>query len=332
MERITIIGLGLIGGSLALALKRAELGDVEIAGCARTRETLRKAKSAGAIDVAEGYPADAVRGARLVIIATPITAMRETFEEIAPALGEGAIVTDVASTKGEVARWAAELLPRNVHFIGGHPMAGKEHAGFNAADADLFRGRPWVVAPSVSASEAAVQTVIGIAQLVGARTLLMDPLEHDSYVAAISHLPLVLSAVLFSTAFSSAAWPEIAQLASTGFRDATRLASGPPEMAEGIMATNRDNVLHWMDRFDQELDRFRELIRNGDAAAVLEAFEHVRAERDIFMQRGAPTRSIEAPRQGLPGFADVILGSKIADAMRRSEQIIRDMESREKRR
>jgi prephenate dehydrogenase len=241
------------------------------------------------------------------------------------------IVTDVASTKGDVTRWAQELLPAHAHFIGGHPMAGKEHAGFDEADPDLFRDRPWVIAPSVSAGEGAVQTVVGIAQLTGARTLLMDPLEHDSYVAAISHLPLVLSAVLFSTAFGSAAWPEIAQLASSGFRDATRLASGPAAMAEGIVATNRDNVLHWMDRFDQELDRFRELFRNAQPGAIREAFEHIREERETFIERGAPGRSMEAPKPTM-GFTDMIFGTKIADAMRRSEQIIRDMEAREKKR
>jgi len=332
MERIAIIGLGLIGGSLALALKRADLSDVQIAGVARTRETLRKARSAGAIDVGEGYASDAVRGARVVVVATPILAIREVFEEIAPALDEGAIVTDVASTKGDVARWAQELLPAHADFVGGHPMAGKEHAGFDEADANLFRGRPWVIAPSVSAGESSVQTIVGIAQLTGAQTLLMDPLEHDSYVAAISHLPLTLASALFSVAFGSAAWPELAGLASSGFRDTTRLASGSPEMAHDIVMTNRENMLHWIDRFQDELSRFRGMIASGESELVLEAFGKPQLERDNFMLNGPPRREMAGPEIETIGLGDLLLGSKISGYLKKQQELIRDMEAREKKR
>jgi len=154
MERIAIIGLGLIGGSIGLALKRSSIKELHVVGTARTRDTLQRAKKLGAIDEEARTAGEAVRDARLVIIAAPILATRPLFEEIAPALLPGAIVTDVGSTKANVMRWAKELLPATAHFVGGHPMAGKETSGIDAADADLFREKTWVVVPSVTAGGA----------------------------------------------------------------------------------------------------------------------------------------------------------------------------------
>lgn len=327
MERIAIIGLGLIGGSLGLAIRRGALEGIEVVGTARTRETVRKAKKLGAIDVEAATVAEAARGARLVIIASPIMATKQVLEEIAPELEAGAIVTDVCSTKGDVAGWAKELLPEGVHFVGGHPMAGKETAGIDAADADLFRDKAWVIAPSAEAGEGAVATVIGLAQLAGAVPMFMDPQEHDSYVAAISHLPLLLSSALFSVAFGSAAWPELAALASSGFKETTRLASGSAEMAHDIMMTNRENVLHWLDRYIEELRRYREVIAKGESAEVIEAFARPQMERDTYMRAGPRKRETGAPVETV-SLSDVLLGSKLKEFMRKPEQIIRNMEQR----
>ena len=327
MERVAIIGLGLIGGSLALAIKRANIEGLQVIGTARTRETLQKAKKMGAIDTDAPTAADAVRGARLVVIASPIMAARSIMEEIAPALAPGAVVTDVGSTKANVARWAKELLPSTVSFVGGHPMAGKEQAGIAAADPDLFKSKAWVIAPSVSASEAAVNTVVGLAQLTGATPIFMDPDEHDSYVAAISHLPLLLSSALFSVAHGSAAWPELAQLASSGFRDTTRLASGSPEMAHDIVLTNRDNVIHWLDRFIDELRRFRGIVAGGASEEVIEAFTKAQLERDNYMVNGPPQREAGEPIPKI-SLGDMIVGSKVMDYMRKQQEIIKAAEAR----
>ncbi len=327
MERIAIIGLGLIGGSLGLAIKRAGLKDVQVAGTARTRETMQKAKKLGAIDIEARTAAEAVRDARLVVVASPIMTTRHIFEEIAPALMPGAVVTDVGSTKGNVARWAKELLPAHADFVGGHPMAGKEHAGIAAADADLFKGRAWVIAPSVTAAESSGQTVVGLAQLAGATPLFMDADEHDSYVAAISHLPLLLSSALFSVAFGSAAWPELAQLASSGFRDTTRLASGSPEMAHDIMLTNRENVLHWLDRFIEELQRFRAVVAEGESKRVIETFAKAQIERDTFMTAGPPRRSTGEAIETV-SLGDMLLGSKVSGYMKKQQEIVKTMEDR----
>jgi prephenate dehydrogenase len=332
VERIAIIGLGLIGGSIALALKQGGLRDIEIAGTARTRDTLQKARKLGVIDIDEPTPADAARGAKLVIIATPILATQAVLQEIAPVLEEGAVVTDAGSTKENVMRWARETLPAHAHFIGGHPMAGKESFGIDAADAGLFRGKTWVVVPSVEAPEGALNTVLAVIQACGAEPAFMDASEHDSYVAAISHLPLTVASALFSVAFGSAAWPELASLASSGFKDTSRLASGSPEMAHDIVMTNRENLLHWIDRFQEELYRFREVVAAGESQGVLEAFARAQLERDNFMMNGAPSRQVASGPVEKISLSDMLLGTAITGYMRKQQDMIKDMESREKKR
>ena len=326
MARIAIIGLGLIGGSLGLALKRSRLRDVEFAGYARSRETREKARKMGAIDRAASDAADAVRDAAVVIIATPIAAIPDIMEQIAPALPRDCVVTDAASTKGEVMRWAEELLPHHVSFVGGHPMAGKERSGIDVADAALFEGKPYCIVPSVRAKETAVNTVVGLANLVGASPVFMDAEEHDSYVAAISHLPLVVSAALFSLAHDSAAWPEMAQLASSGFRDVTRLASGSPEMSEDICRTNTENIIHWLDRMVAELRKYRDLIRGDDEEALFKAFARVQLERDAFMAGGAKVKRPERPVEAGIGLSDLLMGHWAAS---RTREVMKAVESQE---
>jgi prephenate dehydrogenase len=326
-QRIGIIGLGLIGGSIGLALKQGGLKDVEIRGVARSRDTARKAQKLGAIDAEAMTPADAVKGARLVIVASPILTFPGIFDEIAPALEEGAVVTDAASTKGKIGRWAKEKLPAHAFYVGGHPMAGKEHQGIEHAEATLFKDKPWVICPSVDAPEHAVNTVVGLAQICGAEPIFMDPDEHDAYVAAVSHLPLALAAALFSVTNASQAWPELASLASSGFRDTTRLASGSPEMAHDIVQTNRDHILHWLDRMQGELSRFREVIAGGDSKKISETFTRAQLERDNYMINGPPRRDTAEPVAKV-SLGDFLLGSKVSEYMRKQEEMIRASEER----
>jgi prephenate dehydrogenase len=332
MERIAIVGLGQIGGSIGLALRRAALKDVSVVGTARTRETMQRAKKLGAVDETTPIAAEAVAGARLVIVAVPILATPAVFEEIAPALAPGAVVTDAGSTKGNVMRWARELLPDTVHFVGGHPMAGKETPGIESADGDLFREKTWVIVPSVTADDAAVRAVVGLAQLAGATPVFMDADEHDSYVAAISHLPLALSSALFSVAFQSAAWPELAQLASSGFLGATRLASGSPEMAHDIMISNRDNVLHWIDRFQDELSRLRATIAAGESKDVMEAFTKPQLERDNFAINGAPSRELPGAAIEKVSLSDLLLGSAVSGMLKKQQEYLKASDERERER
>ncbi len=284
MPRVAIIGLGLIGGSIGLALKRADLPDLEIVGHDAEFGVNGRARKLGAIDKEARHPAQAAEGAALVIIATPILQVRPALEAIAPALGEGAVVTDTASTKSDVMRWAAELLPDDVSFIGGHPIAGKEMPGIDAADAALFEGRPWAIVPAINATEAAIKTVESFISLTGAIPTAIDAEEHDSYLAAVSHLPLMVSTALFSLASRSQAWPELAAVAGPGFRDATRLASTSPSMSHDISLTNRQNLVHWLDRYIEELGSLRDIIDSSETQEELsERFATVQTARDAFM-------------------------------------------------
>lgn len=289
MPRLAIIGLGLIGGSIGLAIKRAKLADLEVVGHDLEYGVNGKARKAGAIDIEARHPAAAVEGAAVAVIATPILQIPDVLRQIGPAMGEGAVVTDTASTKTEVLRWAEEELPEGVSFIGGHPIAGKEQSGIGAADADLFKDRPWVLTPPLHAPEHAIETVENLVALIGARPVLMDAAEHDSYMAAVSHLPLLAATTLFSLASRSQAWPELAALAGPGFRDTTRLASTSPNLSHDISMTNRDNLVHWLDRYDEEIRRFRELIANAESQQELvEAFAKVQAARDAFLVAPPP--------------------------------------------
>jgi prephenate dehydrogenase len=332
MGTVGIIGLGLIGGSLGLALKRARLQNLEVIGYDRDRDVETRALRAGAVDRLARSAEDLAAEAALVIIATPILSVEKTLKAIAPHLQKGAVVTDTASTKGTVVRWARDILPEGVHFVGGHPMAGKESSGPEAAEAGLFEGRPYVIIPSVSASEGAVNAVVGLAEAVGARPTFLDPDEHDAYAAAVSHVPLVASIALFTLVRSSSAWPELAGMAGPGFRDLTRLASGQPEMAHDIFLTNRQNVSHWIDRYIAELRRLQELIEGDDPEKLFRSLAETQIERDTFIdhppereQPGLPA-DLPTPTQS---FVNLLAGSMWAE---RARELTESMEQRLKQR
>lgn len=281
-SRISIIGTGLIGTSIGLALARRENRQYEIVGADRDRNAARTAKKLGAIDKEVGSLEEAIEGAGLVIIATPVMAARQILQEGGKYFAEGAVVTDVCSTKTDIMRWAEEFLPDTVNFIGGHPMAGKEKSGPEAATADLFRGATWAMTPSPRADERAVGVVLGLIETLGATPLYIDPAEHDQYAAAVSHLPLVVSVALFRMVRDSQGWEDASLLAGPGFRDLTRLASGDPTMSRDIMMTNRDAVLHWITRLQKELNSVKEALETGHEP-VFDLFRSTQFDRDTFI-------------------------------------------------
>lgn len=265
MDRIAIIGTGLIGSSLGLAIKRVGAKDLEVVGHDREPTAASKAQKRGAIDRTCWNIVDAVRNARMVIIATPVLAIREVMERIAPHLPEGCVVTDTGSTKAAVMEWASSILPEWTSFIGGHPMAGKEVSGPEGAEASLFEGKTYCLIPGKGAREEAVKAVVSLVTAIGAKPHFIDPVEHDSYVAAISHLPMFLSVALVGCTSKSPSWGEMAQVASTGYRDLTRLASGDPVMHRDIALTNARAIVHWIDTFIKELYGLRkQLLEIGD--------------------------------------------------------------------
>jgi prephenate dehydrogenase len=288
--RITIIGLGLIGGSMGLALRRAGAG-LEVVGFARRPEVASRALELGAVDRTEGSLISAVKDAELVLIATPAMAIKEILAEIGGSLREGSIVTDAASTKAKVMDWAEETLPPSVSFIGGHPMAGKETSGIEAADGDLFQGCTYCLIAGRGAAQEARDTVAGLVRQIGANPLFIDAAEHDSLVAGVSHLPLLISVALVAATTRSPSWPRMAGLAASGFRDLTRLASGDPRMSRDICLTNREPILHWIDDYIEELRALRRLVSEGgvkggggESEKLGEAFMQAREEREDWLR------------------------------------------------
>jgi prephenate dehydrogenase len=261
---VTIIGLGLIGGSIGLALRHGNKSRWEIVGHSRRPETVAKALSVGAIERGEPNLEDAVKRAELVIIATPVLTVKEIFSRIAPYLPSGCIVTDTGSTKVQVMKWAEEMLPPTVHFTGGHPMAGRETYGIEAARADLFQRCTYCLTPSDKASPESIDTVVDMTKNLGAIPFFIDAQEHDNLVAGISHLPILLSAALVSVTTKNPSWSKMSRLAASGYHDLTRLASGNPEVNSHIWLSNREAILSWLDRFIQELERYRQLAAEGD--------------------------------------------------------------------
>ena len=258
--RLAIIGLGLIGGSVGLALKQANWRQAEVVGYVRRHEVGSLALKLGAIDKAESSLRETVKDANIVIIAAPILTIKDIFSQIAPDLSADSIVTDTASTKLQIMRWAEELLPPEINFVGGHPMAGKETSGIRAATADLFHNCTYCLTPASQARPAAVRTVEEMVKKLGAIPLTIGAREHDSLVAGVSHLPLLLSVALVSATTKNPSWQQMSRLAAGGYRDLTRLASGNPEVNAHICLSNQAAIVSWIDAFSEELQRLRKLV------------------------------------------------------------------------
>jgi prephenate dehydrogenase len=263
MPTIAIVGTGLIGTSLALAIKDSNL-QVDVVGTDHNGSARSGAQKSGGFKKVEARLANAIRGADVVVFATPIMAMREMMEATAGEFEDGCVVTDVGSSKRAVLDWAEEILPKTVSFVGGHPMAGKETSGPQNADGMLFRGKPYCIIPSPSAERSAVTSITTLVEAIGAKPLFIGVDEHDSFVAAASHLPFIMSVALMGCTSKSPNWEDIGQLASSGFGDLSRLASGDPVMHRDICMTNREPIVAWMDAYIKELYDLRNLLATED--------------------------------------------------------------------
>jgi prephenate dehydrogenase len=283
LERVAIIGVGLIGGSFSLALKEKGLCG-HVVGVGRSAANLKLALERGIIDsIAEG-PAAAVKEADLVLISTPVAQFENVLLEIKDVLRPGALVTDAGSTKRDVVAAARAVLGAKIaQFIPAHPIAGAEHSGAAAAKAGLFRDRRVVIAPLVENSERDVAAVSGLWAATGARVSRMSPEEHDEVFAAVSHLPHVLAFALVSDVSQR---PNSAQLfgyAAGGFRDFTRIASSHPEMWRDICVANRDRLLHELRLYEEKLKSIGRMLEAGDAQALEKLFAEARAAREKWL-------------------------------------------------
>ena len=269
-----------------------------VIGYARRQETRALAISCGAADVTPGSLAETVQ-ADVVLLAPPVLAMKSLLAEIAPHLAPGTVVTDAASTKADPERWALGALPHGVHWVGSHPMAGKETAGLEHADSNLFRDRTWCIVPPPNADAEAVASVTRLAQDTGARTMQIDAAEHDRAVAAVSHLPFTAAAALAQSVIARETFALVAPVAGTGLRDMTRLASGDAVMHRDIVLTNRDNLVHELEQYALAIQEAIALLRRlpspddveGDPAAAElgDWFAGLRDARDTRLARpGTP--------------------------------------------
>ncbi len=291
-QKITVAGVGLLGGSIGLAAKQRRLAE-RVSGLVRRPESIAECLEAGAVDEAFTDPTRAVEGADLVLLCTPIAQLPARVAKFLPALKRGAIVTDVGSVKGGV---VAELEPlvsgAGAQFIGSHPMAGAEKMGVAAARADLFEGAVCVVTPTVNSNKDAVRKVEEFWKDLGGLPLQMSPEEHDDLVGRSSHLPHVVAAELANYVLSPVHPKEQAMLCATGFRDTTRVASGSPEMWRDIALANRKNLARVLGVFIEDLQEFQHALETQDTRTIEEFFQQAKQRRDAW-HAGAASPSPE---------------------------------------
>lgn len=277
VARIAIVGTGLLGASLGLGLRAAGFGGI-ILGVGRRWSTLDRARAVGSIDEGSTDPADAAARSDLVVLATPLGAFADLLSAVATRDHEGLVLTDVGSTKQRVCADARRLLPDPGRFVGSHPMAGSEQQGPDAARAGLFAGRPCVVTPEPDTNAESLARVRCLWSLLGMTLIEMTPAEHDRKVAAISHLPHAVAALLVRLADER----DALDVASTGFRDTTRVAGGDPPVWRDIFATNRADVVDAIDAFARLLTEFRTLLVDDDQAALLDLLRTIKQRRDAW--------------------------------------------------
>ncbi len=286
-SRVTIVGLGLIGGSIGLALRNAK-HDFEIVGHDKDIGVANRARKRGAVDASKWNLIDACEGAGLIILALPIDAVRETLAALKPHLAPGVIVTDTATTKVPVLEWAMEL-PAGVHFVGGDPVilagSARGESGIDAADANLFKGATYCIVPSKNSAAQAVDTLSSFATLLGAKPYFIDAAEHDGLMAGAEHLPALLATMLLSATVHSQGWREMSKLAGANFVAATALAPQDRAAARAQFLAHRADLARWIDAVTKELGELRGMLEREDAAALEALVESLTAERDKWLSR-----------------------------------------------
>ena len=286
-ERVAIIGLGLIGSSLARVMR--ERGIVrEIAGHSRSEGTRSMARELRICDVVCDLPTDAVRESELVVLCTPVGAFRQIVTEIRPALQPGAILTDVGGVKTSVVRDLAPLIPPQCSFVPGHPIAGTENSGPASGFASLFEQRWCILTPEPDADPQVVARVRALWEAVGSRVAEMTPAHHDQALSIISHLPHALACVMVGVAgdVENVEERELIRYSASGFRDFTRIAASEPEMWRDIFLANREAVLEGLSRFAEEMFALQRAIRWGDSDRLVESFRRGRQIRRQIVEAG----------------------------------------------
>jgi cyclohexadieny/prephenate dehydrogenase len=286
-ERVALIGVGLVGSSLAHAMRRGHVA-AHISGHAHTEDILARAKALGFADSLETDAAKCAAGADLVILAAPVGAFPELARQMSPALRQGAIVSDVGSVKSAVVRDVAPLIPAGVHFVPAHPIAGTEQSGPEAGFAELFDGRWCILTPPKGADAGAVARMREFWMRLGSQVEIMDPHHHDLVLAITSHVPHLIAYNIVGTAddLSTVTKSEVIKYSAGGFRDFTRIAASDPTMWRDVFLNNREAVLEVLGRFSEDLSALQRAIRWGDGDALFNLFTRTRAIRRSIIDAG----------------------------------------------
>ena len=255
-HRVAIVGLGLIGSSIGLAIHTAKSAQ-QIMGYDSDKHVAHHARKIGAIDQSCTTLADTVRGAEFVILATSLSPIRSFFQDIAAVALPGTVVTDVASTKAQVISWAEEYLPASVFFLGGHPILRKDTYDNEPATASLFKNCVYCLTPTKRTSSIALDKVMQLIEILDARVRFLEPVEHDGLVAGVNQLPIVISAILMNTVAESPSWQDAAIVAEKSMQDMTRMTNNDPEVYRDICLTNSEALSRWLSEYIRELNSFR---------------------------------------------------------------------------
>ena len=286
-RKITIVGVGLLGGSLGLAIKKRGLAD-EVTGYVRRAASIAECRRANAVDTCTQNLQEAIADADLIVLCTPLAQMLPLLKKIGPAVKPGAIITDVGSVKATVVKDLESIVAKSgAHFIGSHPMAGAEKTGVAAARAELFANAMCVVTPTKNSHKPAIKTIEEFWKSVGARVLRLTPELHDELVSRSSHLPHVAAATLANLVLDPAHPKSQPLLCANGFRDSTRIASGSPEMWRDIAMANRKNLDKALAAFVRDLKKFQAVLKKGDDKAAEKFFQTGKKRRDNWCAKSA---------------------------------------------
>jgi len=277
LNKVTILGVGLIGASFALALRKYKLCNL-ITGYGRSPENLKKAKEKAIIDTFELDPAKACDSSDLVLFATPVGSFIDIANRIHSSLHRGAIVTDVGSVKGKLVRDMEALMPEGVYFVGGHPVAGSDRSGIDTAEADIFKGAKCIITPTDGTDKIALEKVIAIWKIFGSIVKLINPDEHDRIYASVSHMPHLIAYLIVNTIADIDS--SYLKFSGQGFMDTTRIASSSPELWRDICILNKDNLLESIEIFKKNLDRASQYLRAYDSESLERDFKKARTLRE----------------------------------------------------
>lgn len=318
VQQVGIIGLGLIGSSIGLALRRSQRPP-RIVGYDLAPDATRAALKLHAVDRAAAGLMEVLRGTDLLVLATPVRAIISTLETIGPYVPAGCVVTDTGSTKLAIVEAATRLLPAGASFVGGHPMTGRLTAGSDGPSATLFQDTTYCLTPTAAAGAEEVQRVVRFVESLGAVPYFLDAAEHDGLMAGVSHLPYLLSAALMSTLAADSGWRELATLAAGGFTTVTRLVEGDPRMFTDVCLTNREAIARRLDDLIRQLTSLRELIAAGDEAleARLARAREARAAWEQVRIGGAePPLPTPSPLPGMGSLLGGALRGRLPDGRR----------------